>query len=150
MVWARLSPDLFLYSHIQPQQLPAVIECHLNCIANQFSRENHLCVCMLAVVPLWAVVDCDWCGPRYTANMPRVPITTGLPRWPGGLGHCHWLLDALTSGAALMAVWFKALSPTARHPSPLGPALMAVWSKALPPTSRRPSPLSACPDGCVV
>ena len=55
--------------------------------------------------------------------------TEGLPWWPCGLWHCHWLL-------AVSHHW--------------GPALMAVWSMALQLTARCLSPLRACPDGRVV
>ena len=80
--------------------------------------------------------------------------TGGLPWWPSGLEHCHWLLAVSHHwGPALMAKWSKALPLTACcltigdmpwWPSGLGrchwlladshhwgPALMAKWSKAL-------------------
>ena len=55
--------------------------------------------------------------------------TEGLPWWPRGLMHCHWLL-------AVSHHW--------------GPVLMAEWSNALWLTACCLSPLRACPDGCVV
>ena len=53
----------------------------------------------------------------------------GLPWWPCGLMHCHWLL-------AVSYHW--------------GLALMAVWSNALPLTACCLSPLRARPDDWVV
>ena len=59
-----------------------------------------------------------------------LPLNTeGLPWWPSGLRHCHWLL-------AVSHHW--------------GPTLMAEWSIALSLTAHCLSTLKVCLDGQVV
>ena len=83
-------------------------------------------------------------------------ITEGLPWWPSGLKHWHWMFGVCRHWRpALMVEWSKALQLNAQCQALQWKARClssprAEWSKTSPLLAWCPSPLRLCPDSGVV